>query len=34
MSKYLHICDRLAESGDARLAVFRQLLAHGGLVLD
>lgn len=28
MPKYLHVCDRLAETGDARLARFRRLLAH------
>lgn len=32
-SRYLHVCDRLADTGAARLAVFRQLLAQGGLSL-
>jgi glutamine amidotransferase-like uncharacterized protein len=34
MDKYMHVCHRLAETGDARLEVFRQVLAHGGLALD
>lgn len=32
-ASHAHICQRLAQTGDARLAVFRQLLAHGGLKL-
>jgi len=33
MTKHVHVCQRLAQTGDTRLAVFRQLLAHGGLTL-
>ena len=32
-ASHAHVCQRLAQTGDARLAVFRQLLAHGGLKL-
>ncbi|EYS94033.1 biotin--protein ligase [Cupriavidus sp. SK-4] len=34
MPEHLHVCDRLAETGDTRLAVFRRLLAHAGLALN
>jgi hypothetical protein len=33
MTAHLHVCKRLAQTGEARLAVFRQLLAHAGLTL-
>ena len=33
MATYLHVCRKLAETGTARLEVFRQLLAHAGLTL-
>lgn len=33
MAAYMHICDRLAETGKARLEVFRQLLVRAGLTL-
>lgn len=33
MDAHVHVCHRLAETGDTQLAVFRQLLAHGGLAL-
>ncbi len=33
MDQHMHVCRRLAQTGDARLALFRQVLAHGGLAL-
>ncbi|QOT79020.1 BPL-N domain-containing protein [Cupriavidus basilensis] len=33
MTAHLHVCRKLAQTGDARLAVFRHLLAHAGLML-
>ncbi|MGT2494311.1 BPL-N domain-containing protein [Cupriavidus basilensis] len=33
MAAHLHVCRKLARTGEARLAVFRQLLAHAGLLL-
>lgn len=33
MADHVHVCRRLAETEPTRLAVFRQLLAHGGLAL-
>ncbi|WP_041680230.1 BPL-N domain-containing protein [Cupriavidus necator] len=33
MEQHMHVCRKLAETGDARLEVFRQVLAHGGLTL-
>ena len=33
MAAYMHICDRLAETGKARLEVFRRLLVRAGLTL-
>lgn len=33
MTAHVHVCQRLAQTDAARLAVFRQLLAHAGLAL-
>jgi len=33
MSKHMHVCETLAQTADARLTVFRELLAHAGLTL-
>ncbi|MDF3832335.1 BPL-N domain-containing protein [Cupriavidus basilensis] len=33
MAAHVHVCDRLAETGNERLEVFRLLLAHAGLEL-
>ncbi|CAN7721440.1 BPL-N domain-containing protein [Variovorax sp. LjRoot175] len=33
MAAHMHVCHKLAETGKARLEVFRQLLVHAGLTL-
>jgi glutamine amidotransferase-like uncharacterized protein len=33
MAAHMHVCHKLAETGEARLEAFRQLLIHAGLTL-
>jgi len=33
LAAHLHVCRKLAQTGPARLGVFRQLLLHAGLRL-